>query len=82
MKPINTKELKAKFRSYLDRVLRGEKVVITDHGKEVPLMVPIPIERHVIRSHMDAKKAKWNGGKPEDIKGVRIKGKILSGDYP
>lgn len=78
MKKISKQELKTKLRIYLDKASHGEKVVITDHGKEVALLIPVPNERHIIRSLMDAKKAQWNGGKPAGIKGIRIKGKSLS----
>lgn len=35
MKKISKQELKTKLHIYLDKASRGEKVVITDHGKEV-----------------------------------------------
>lgn len=78
MTSVNIKELKANLSSYIDKASRGEKVIITDCGKEVALMVSISKERRYIRSLIDAQKAKWNGGKPAGIKGIRIKGKPLS----
>jgi len=78
MNKINKKELKAKLRIYLDKVSRGEKIIITDFGKEVALLMPVPNERRFIHSLMNAKKAKWSGGKPTGIKCIRITGKSLS----
>lgn len=78
MKKISKEELKTKLRIYLDKASRGEKVIITDHGKGVALLMPVPNERRFIHSLMKAKKAKWNGGKPAGIKGIRNKGKSLS----
>lgn len=78
MNSISIKELKAKLQSYLDWVSRGEKFVITDRGKEVALLAPVPSDGHIIRSLIGAKKAKWNGRKPAGIKCIRIMGKSLS----
>lgn len=78
MKKSSKKELKAKLRTYLDEVSRGEKFIITDQGKEAAILVLVPSERCVIRSLIDAKKTKWNGGKPEGLRGIRIGGKLLS----
>lgn len=78
MNTISKKELKTKLRIYLDKVSRGEKFIIMDQGKEAAIMVPVPSERRVIHSLMEARKAEWNGGKPAGIKGIGIKGKLLS----
>lgn len=75
---VGIKELKAKLSSYVDKVRHGEEVVITDHGKEVALVKPISKERKAIESLVTSNKAKWSGGKPEGVKGIRIKGKPLS----
>jgi prevent-host-death family protein len=75
---VGIKELKTRLSSYVDRVRHGEEVVITDHGKEVALFIPISRERRAIKSLMDSGKAEWVGGKPEGLEGVRIKGKSLS----
>lgn len=75
---VGIKELKAKLSSYVDKASHGEKIIITDHGKEVALIVPISSERHAISSLMEANKAKWDGGKPSGLKGIHIKGKPLS----
>ncbi|MBI4688067.1 MAG: type II toxin-antitoxin system prevent-host-death family antitoxin [Nitrospirae bacterium] len=75
---VGIKELKTRLSSYVDKVRHGEEVVITEHGKEVALVIPISTERKAIKSLTDSGKAKWAGGKPEGLEGVRIKGKPLS----
>jgi len=75
---VGIKELKSKLSSYVDRVRHGEEVVITEHGKEVALVIPISRERKMLKSLIDSGMAKWSGGKPEGLDNVKIKGKSLS----
>ena len=78
MTSVGIKDLKAKLSSYIDKVYKGEKVIITEHGREVAIIIPISKERKVIRSLVDSGKAHWAGGKPKGLAGVKIKGKPLS----
>ncbi len=41
-------------------------------------MVPISDEMLAVKSLVKSKKAKWSGGKPSGVRGIRIKGKPLS----
>ncbi|MGO9614347.1 MAG: type II toxin-antitoxin system Phd/YefM family antitoxin [Dissulfurispiraceae bacterium] len=75
---VGIKELKAKLSNYVDRVRQGEEVVITEHGKEVALVVPISKERKAVKSLLESGKVKWSGGKPEGLDNVKMKGKSLS----
>jgi len=75
---VGIKELKAKLSSYVDKVRQGEEVVVTEHGKEVALFVPISKERKALKSLVESGKAKWSGGKPEGLDNIKIKGKPLS----
>jgi len=75
---VGIKELKTKLSSYVDRVRHGEEVVITEHGKEVALVIPISRERKALKSLIDSGKAKWSGGKPEGLDNVKMRGKSLS----
>jgi prevent-host-death family protein len=78
MTSVGVKELKAKLSSFLDRVYEGEQVIITEHGREVAIIVPISKERKAIWSLVQSGKAHWAGGKPKGLTGVRVKGKSLS----
>ena len=75
---VGIKELKARLSSYVERVQQGEEVVITDHGREVALVIPISPERRAVRALMDGGQAKWSGGKPSGKRGVSVKGEPLS----
>jgi prevent-host-death family protein len=78
MTSVGIKELKAKLSSYIDKVNKGEQIVITEHGKEVAIITPISKERQVIHALIDSGMVHWVGGKPKGIAGVKIKGKPLS----
>lgn len=75
---VGVKELKAKLSSYVGMVRKGEEVVVTDHGREVALVIPISRERQAVKSLMDSGKAKWSGGKPAGLKGIKVKGQPVS----
>jgi prevent-host-death family protein len=78
MVSVGVKELKAKLSSFLDRVNGGENVIITEHGREVAIIVPISKERKAIWSLVHSGKAHWDGGKPRGLTGIKVKGKSLS----
>jgi prevent-host-death family protein len=75
---VGIKELKAKLSSYIDKVGKNDHVVITEHGREVAMIIPISKERKAIRSLIDSGKAQWSGSKPRGLYGIEIKGKPLS----
>jgi len=75
---VGIKELKSKLSSYITQAKEGQVIVITDHGKDVALMIPLSMERLAVKSLMDEGRAKWAGGKPKGVAGIRIKGKSLS----
>jgi prevent-host-death family protein len=70
--------LKAKLSSYLEKVRHGEEIIITDHGQEVALLVPISRERKIIQSLVKSGKSQWSGGRPKGIEALAVKGKPLS----
>jgi len=78
MLSVGIKDLKAKLSSYIDRVNKGDQVIITEYGREVAMITRISPERKAIRSLIDSGKAHWSGGKPKGLEGVTIKGKPLS----
>jgi prevent-host-death family protein len=78
MVSAGVKEVKAKLSAYLDKVQKGEQVVVTEHGREVAMIVPISKERKAVLSLVESGKAHWDGGKPKGIEGLKIKGKSLS----
>ena len=75
---VGIKELKEKLSGYLDRVRHGEEVVVTDRGREIALLTPISRERGAVKALEDARKVKWEGGKPAGLRGIKARGKPLS----
>lgn len=75
---VGIKELKSKLSSYIAQAKEGQEIVITDHGKDVALMIPLSRERRAVKSLMDEGRAKWSGGKPKGVAGIRINGDSLS----
>ncbi|HEU5017151.1 MAG TPA: type II toxin-antitoxin system prevent-host-death family antitoxin [Pseudolabrys sp.] len=67
MAEIGTFEAKNKFSELLDRVERGEHVVITRRGKPVAELVPVKPQRDVERAREAARRirerASRSGGK-------------------
>ena len=78
MARIGIKEFKAGLSRYIERVTKGEEIIITEDGREIAMLTPVSTERQVIKSLMKNKRASWNGGKPSGVKGIRIKGKSLT----
>ncbi len=75
---VGIRELKAKLSSYVGKVANGEEVIITDHGREIAVVMPISAERRAVRTLIDSGMAKWSGGKPKGKTGVKVKGKPVS----
>ena len=78
MTSVGVKELKARLSGYIDKVYKGEQVIITEHGRGVAIISPISKERRVIRSLIESGKSHWAGGKPRGLVGVKIRRKPLS----
>jgi len=72
------KELKARLSSYVDRVRQGEPVIVTEHGEEVAILVPISEERKHILALVKNGVAHWSGNKPKGLNGMHVKGQLLS----
>lgn len=78
METVGIRELKAKLSSYVEKARKGERIIITDHGEEVAMIVPLSKERKAIKSLVEEGKVRWTGGKPKGSEGITIKGKPLS----
>lgn len=78
MVSVGIRELKEKLSGYLNRVRRGEEIVVTDRGNEIAMVVPISRERMTVVRLVESGSAEWAGGKPGGIKGIRPKGKAIS----
>jgi prevent-host-death family protein len=75
---VGVKELKAKLSSYIAQAKKGQEIIITEHGKDVAVMLPLSKERQAVKSLMAEGKTNWSGGKPKGLIGIKIKGKPLA----
>jgi prevent-host-death family protein len=80
MKTVGIKELKTKLSAYINEVrTTGKTVLVTDHGEEVALVIPLSDEYRLIRLLEISAKAHWSKGKPLGIKnGIVVRGEPLS----
>lgn len=78
MEHVGIRELKTNLSSYVARVRNGEHIVITDHGQEAGIIIPISDERKLIISLTQTGRAQWSGDKPSGMNGITVKGKSLS----
>lgn len=75
---VGIKELKARLSKYVDEAKNGEEIVVTEHGREVALLVPITPERRAVLTLCDSGKVRWSGGKPRGVAGVKVQGEPLA----
>ncbi len=78
MRSIGLKELKAHLSEYVNRCRDGERIVITDRGREVAVLVPLSDSRKTMNKLREAGRVKWNGGKPKGLRGIKVRGKPVS----
>jgi prevent-host-death family protein len=70
---VGTRELKTRLSEYMQRVKKGETIIVTERGKSIGQIVPIqPTIDEKIQAVVDAGLADWvgkkfNPGKPSVI---------------
>ena len=89
MKAVKVSELKAGLSKYLARVKRGEQVVITERGRTIAKIIPIPpaeddeterlrdLERRgilIVPEHPGIPEEYWTLPLPKDPQGLVLKG--------
>lgn len=59
--------LKDQLSDYLLRARQGERILITDHGRSIALLIPIEGSESTKRAWelVETGTASWSGGKPE-----------------
>jgi prevent-host-death family protein len=67
MTEVAIETLKDRLSDYLNRAREGERILITDHGRSVALLIPIEGTEPVRRAWelVETGAASWSGGKPE-----------------
>ena len=78
METVGIKQLKADLSRYVEKAHRGERVIITDRGKEVAELIPLSSEREGALVLASKGKLTWSGGKPAGLGGISVRGKPLS----
>ncbi|MEW6682150.1 MAG: type II toxin-antitoxin system prevent-host-death family antitoxin [Nitrospirota bacterium] len=78
MTTVGIKQLKAHLSRYVRKAQRGERVIITERGKEIAELVPLSSEREGVLRLASQGKLTWSGGKPAGLDGVAVHGKPLS----
>lgn len=77
MQRVGVRRLRDRLSRYIKRVARGERVVVTDHGRAVASLEPIPQsdEDRALVELVREGQAEWGGGKPAGSKKpTRVKG--------
>jgi len=78
MESVGIRELKTHLSSYISKIRKGQRIIVTDRGKEVAELVPISKERRLVKKIVEKGLASWDGKKPVGLTGVTIQGKPLS----
>jgi prevent-host-death family protein len=75
MTRVGVRELKAHLSEYLRKVRQGENLTITDHGKDIAVLQPMPAAENGTRKRLKALEAagivtlpKPGSGKPKGLK--------------
>ena len=66
MTEVGVETLKDQLGDYLRRARGGERIVITEHGRSVALLIPLDENASAKRAWeiVEAGAAEWSGGKP------------------
>ena len=75
---VGIKELKARLSEYVGRTREGERFLVTDRGEPVAELIPLSPERQALARLAEAGIVKWEGGKPQGLRGVVVRGEPVS----
>ncbi len=78
MQTIGIKELKTHLSHYVRLAREGERVVITDRGRQVAVLAPVTVEHPGLQELIDQGMVRWSGGKPAGAKMRKLRGEPLS----
>jgi prevent-host-death family protein len=78
MKIVGIKELKGHLSAYIMKARQGERVIITDRGKEVAELGPLSGERQALKALAEAGRLRWAGGKPAGVRGIKARHKTVA----
>lgn len=64
MATVGIRELKNRLSDYLDRVQAGERVIVTERGRPVAIVIPVSTDERV-QTLLSERLVRWGGGKPQ-----------------
>jgi len=78
METIGIKKLEARLSEYVNRSREGERIVITDCGREVAELTPLSASRKAMMALREQGKVVWSGGKPCGLHGRSAHGEPVA----
>lgn len=78
MTTVGVRELKNRLSEYLDRVQSGERLVVSERGRPVAVILPAGIDPRLEELLRD-RVVRWDGGKPRgSSRAPKIKGPTVT----
>ena len=78
MQTVGLKQLKTHLGEYVDKIRGGERIIITDRGKEIAELAPLSESRKAMLALRSSGRMKWSGGKPAGLRGAAVRGKPVA----
>jgi len=79
MTTVGIRELKAHLSHYVRLARQGERVIVTDRGREVAELRAITPAHPGLKELIDSGVVKWSGGKPTEFpRPIEIRGEPIS----
>ena len=78
MQTVGLKELKSHLSEYVGRSRDGERIVITDRGREIAELAPLSASREAMIALREAGRVTWSGSKPKGLRGLEVRGEAVA----
>ncbi len=78
MQTVGLRELKIHLSEYVGKSRDGERIVITDRGREIAELAPLSASRKAMIALREAGKVTWSGGKPKGLRGLAVRGQPIA----
>ncbi len=63
MARVGIRQLKNRLSDYMNRVRAGERLIVTDRGRPIAVVIPAGTDKH-IETLLGEQLVRWGGGKP------------------
>lgn len=73
MTTVGIRDLKARLSEYVGRAAAGESIFLTDRGKPVAMLSPLPAGILALESLKSKGRLRWEGGKPKGIPAGKLR---------